>query len=387
MIERYQDPEIERIFSFRNKLRWWRRVELEVARAQEKLGQIPEGTARRLEATLVEELVRTTPILERDTRHDFVAFLQAWRTDQMHRPGDAMNYLHHGLTSSDVEDTALSKQLKQANEMVWNWTQLAIDELDVREAEFTSPTGAYRRVARTHGQWATVGELPLLFSRWSSHLHRTRYELASGSFYVAKISGPAGDYSTVDGRVASMVATELGLVAVAAEMQCVPRDRIARLANALAGVATACSQIALDFRLLALSDVGEVAEGFAEGQRGSSSMPHKRNPITAEKICGVARLARGYASMLQPWELWLERDISHSSVERVAIPDLYHVVCHALRCTRDLVRDAQIDAKRMETNARKAGSVANSALEVVARVAAGEEREEVEQELRNHNHD
>lgn len=381
MDDRYTDTHIADLWSRYHTIALWARVEAEAAMAQARQGLIPRDAAHAIRAGLdkmvkhleVPELHRALILsldaTEADVRHDVVAFLRCASEfiDQNGR-----DWLHFGLTSSDLVDSANSIRLQHADTHIYH----LVESLSAVLAQGVIEHVRTPMLGRTHGQPAEPTTLGVRFHQWRENLDRAlnRANYLSIGAMIGKISGPVGTYAHSPLQVELDVANHLGMyLDPGTATQVVARDGLAAYASALAGVVAACGRIATDFRLMAAR--GEAHEQFGPDQVGSSSMPHKRNPITAEKICGMVRLARGYAAMLQPVDLWEDRDISHSCVERVALPDLLHTVCHALRCTADLVANARWDTGAMDRALKAADRVPFSAWKVLDLVREGMPRQ------------
>lgn len=380
MISRYRDPAIKGLWSEENKYKLWMLVERVAAVAQARHQVIPAGARDGIEqhGRIDPKVVQDIADREETTGHDFVAFLDVWR-EQLRRAGaeDGARFLHFGLTSSDVQDTALGMLLWQSStyvqELLSPLMRLLVDLGDQHLGTV--------RVARTHGQYAEPTTLGVKIMEWLELLKRSSCRLgdAARGVAVGKLSGPVGTYAHNPPEVELEAMGLLDLGSAWGSSQVIARDRLAHWAYCVAAVATACEQIALDFWLLAQSGVQEVQEGYPEGRRGSSSMPHKRNPVTAEKIRGLAHAARRFSEMLQGRVLPLERDIHHSALERIAIPDLLHATCHILVSTDSLLRHAQIDVKRMLANLEDADTEPYTSGVVLALVRLGYARDRAEE--------
>lgn len=384
MDKRYRNTLIADLWSDYAKYDLWCHVESGVAQAQARGGVIPTDAAHAIGAGLDRfrkqlagpeyngQLMLSLQATELDVRHDVVAFLRCAGDfiDDSARP-----YLHFGLTSSDLVDTAAAIRMRHAEPVV---AALA-DKLEEAIARGQEQSMQTPMLGRTHGQPAEPITLGLRFHQWHEYLLRAMNHWISEvpGTMVGKMSGPVGAYTHFAPEVETMLSQDLGfLLDRWSHTQVVPRDYLARWANAAAGLVAACGKIATDFRLMAAR--GEAHEQFGPMQVGSSSMPHKRNPVTAEKICGLVRLARGYAAMLQPIDLWEDRDISHSCVERVAVPDLLHVVCHALESTASLLANARWDTGAMSKALQTADRLPYSAWQTLELITSGYGRPEAE---------
>ena len=352
MIERYCSRQMDFIWSDYNKLAQWAKVEIAVMKAQGQLGIVPPDMHMHLELTLPPSLVRVQ-INEEILRHDVMAFLAAWKENTEHEA--AHRWLHYGLTSSDVVETAQALILTQANVQIGNagYTLLA---------DLISYAGQHRdtiRQGRTHGQAAEptswgyrVADIALALAR-----SLERFIGLADQVRVGHISGPLGNYVHVPRDVEIAVCQALELNVPDSSTQVLMRDSLGAWAYGLANIVTICEALALEIRHGQRSEVAEIFEGTARGQRGSSSMPHKRNPITAEKISGLARMARGYVMPItEGIALWHERDISHSSVERIALPDLCAITEHVLLATSELVAHLDVNRAGMRANIKQQGT-------------------------------
>jgi len=340
VIPRYTRPELAEIWSDHARFEAMRQVE--VAACEEMEGP----TERELEAIrrasfTVEEIAAR----ERVTDHDVAAFVDVLAASA----GPAGRWIHHGLTSSDVLDTGLALQLRRVAELVLPDARALVEAFAERAREFAGALCA----GRTHGVHAepTTFGVKLAGFAFEAERNRVRLERAFAQVCVGAISGAVGTYSASSPDFERRVLARLGLEPEPVSTQVIPRDRHAELLQAIALAATGLERFALELRHLARTEVGEVREPFAAGQKGSSAMPHKRNPIRAEQICGLARVLRGNAlAALEDVALWHERDISHSSVERVILPDSTILLDHLQRRTLQLVRGMVVDVARMRAN-------------------------------------
>jgi adenylosuccinate lyase len=315
MIPRYTRPEMGAIWTEDNKYKIWLEIELLAMEKQEQLGIVPSGTSAKIRPIATFQAARIDEI-ERETKHDVIAFL----TNVAESVGPDSRFIHLGMTSSDVVDTAFSVQCKQAGELLLIGIQKLIDALGARAREFKHTP----MIGRTHGIHAeptTFGiKLAVLYAEMKRA--KERMEHAVKTISVGKISGAVGTFEHLDPSVEEYVCAKLGLEAAPVSTQIVQRDRHAEFFTAIALVGASLEKIATELRHLQRTEVREVEEFFAKGQKGSSAMPHKRNPITWERVSGLARLLRGYAmTAMENVALWHERDISHSSTERVIGPD------------------------------------------------------------------
>jgi adenylosuccinate lyase len=371
MIERYTLPEMAAIWSEAHKYQLWCRVETIVLEAHAAGGTVPAD---------VVEPVRRAPApspdavaaIEAITQHDVIAFLSAW-ADQT-TPREAAAWVHHGMTSSDLLDTALAVQLTEASDLLVAKADALVAALRDHALEHR----ATLRVGRTHGVHAEPDVWGHRVADFAFAMARSRDRLvaARAAVGVAKISGAVGTYSNIDPAVERHVARSLGLRPADVATQVVIRDGISEWVSSLAVLATVCEAIALDVRHGQRTEVRELAEPFGSGQKGSSAMPHKRNPILCERICGVARIVRAQiVPVMEGIPLWHERDISHSSVERIALPDAAIGTDYLLHLTARLVNGLVVDKDRMRTNLDATGGLIYSSAVLLALVEAGMSRE------------
>jgi len=315
MIKRYSPQEIASVWTEENKFKTWLDVEIAAMEAQAELGRVPYEAVQEVKSRAKFDIARIEEI-EKTVKHDVIAFL----TNVGEYVGPSARYLHLGMTSSDVLDTSSAIQLKQSGEIILKHLS-SLQEVVLnlsRQYKYTVMIG------RTHGVHAEPVTFGLKAAIWFDELRRdiNRLIAAIKDISVAKISGAVGTYSNISPEVEAYVARKFGLTPSIGSTQVIQRDRHAAFMTTLAVIAGTLEKIALEIRHLQRTEVLEVEEPFAKGQKGSSAMPHKRNPVNAERICGLARLIRSYSvSALENQALWHERDISHSSVERVIFPD------------------------------------------------------------------
>jgi adenylosuccinate lyase len=371
MIERYTLPEMGAVWSEAHKYQLWCRVETIVLEAHAEAGTVPAD---------VVEPVRRAPApspdavaaIETITQHDVIAFLSAW-ADQT-TPREAAAWVHHGMTSSDLLDTALAVQLTEATDLLVAKANALVAALRDHALEHRATI----RVGRTHGVHAEPDVWGHRVADFAFAMARSRDRLvaARAAVGVAKISGAVGTYSNIDPAVEQHVAASLGLRPADVATQVVIRDGISEWVGSLAVLATVCEAIALEVRHGQRTEVRELAEPFGSGQKGSSAMPHKRNPILCERICGVARIVRAQiVPVMEGIPLWHERDISHSSVERIALPDAAIGTDYLLHLTARLVNGLVVDSDRMRTNLDATGGLIYSSAILLALVEAGMSRE------------
>jgi adenylosuccinate lyase len=344
LIDRYTHPEMGRIWSEQRKYETWLQVEVAAAAAMAEAGLIPAEAARELQDKGAFDIARIDEI-ERVTQHDVIAFT----TSVAEQVGPAARWLHFGLTSSDVVDTAQALQMREACDVILADLMAARDAVKNRAEE-------HRRtpmIGRTHGVHAEPMTFGLKLALWYAELTRDveRVRRAREVVRVGKISGAVGTYAHLDPSIETAVCARLGLEPAPISSQVIQRDRHAELLTTLAIVAASLEKFALEIRGLQKTEIGEVEEPFGKGQKGSSAMPHKRNPIGCEQIVGLARLIRANATAaLENVALWHERDISHSSVERVILPDSFIALDHMLRRFTRIVAGLAVHPERMQQN-------------------------------------
>lgn len=349
MIERYTRPEMGRLWTEESKFETWLEIELLAADAMARLGVIPKGAPSRMRRKARFDSKRISRIEER-TRHDVIAFL----TDVGRHLGPDEKYLHYGLTSSDVIDTALSVRMVRAGDLLLDGLKPVMQRLKQLARKYVRAPIA----GRTHGVFAEPTSLGLKFALWYADCARAKRRLKAAIHTVAvgKISGAVGNFAHLDPRVEAYVCRELGLRPAPISTQIIQRDRHAEYLFAVAAMGAVAEKMALEIRLLHRTEIGELTEGFFAGQRGSSAMPHKKNPILCERICGLARLLRGYAATgLENVALWHERDISHSSAERVIIPDATITLDYILHLLHSVLANLGIHTDRMKDNLKRFG--------------------------------
>jgi adenylosuccinate lyase len=333
MIERYTRPEMGRIWTLENKYRKWLDVELAACEALSEIGQIPPEDLRIILERAAFDISRIDEI-ERETQHDVIAFL----TSVSEFVGPSSRYIHEGLTSSDVLDTSLGLLLVEASDMLLQDLDNLLEVLKRRAFEFKYTV----EMGRSHGVHAEPITFGVKVAVWYAEMlrNRERMQQARESIRVGKISGAVGTFANISPRIEEAVCARLGLKAAPVSTQIIQRDRHAQFFTTLAIIGCSVEKIATEIRLLQHTEIREVEEFFAAGQKGSSAMPHKRNPIASENLSGLARILRGNAlSAMENVPLWHERDISHSSVERVIGPDSTIVLDYMLnRLTRVLDR-------------------------------------------------
>jgi len=333
------------VWSDESKLARWLDVELAALEAWAELGAVPADAVAVIRAQAHAPSPERVAELERETHHDVAAFVDVV-AEQL---GDAGRWVHHGLTSSDVVDTALSLQVRDAGELILVGLQRSFDAVVERAWRHKNDVC----IGRTHGIHAEPTTFGLKLAGWAFELDRARARIvhALETMRVGKLSGAVGTYAATDPELERLACERLGLEPDPVSTQIVQRDRHAELLSALALVAASLEKFALEIRHLARTEVGEVAEPFGKGQKGSSAMPHKRNPVVAERICGLARVVRANALVgLENVALWHERDISHSSAERVVIPDSFLALDYMLDRFGWLVEGLDVRPERMRRN-------------------------------------
>jgi adenylosuccinate lyase len=344
MIDRYMPEDFVEIWSEENMFRTWLRVELEVCRVLAERGWIPRESMQTIEEKADFSVPRIKEI-ENITHHDLIAFT----TSVAEHVGPDSRYIHWGLTSTDVIDTARGLQLKQASSKIL----AAIDELRKAIGERARQHRKTLMMGRTHGVHAEVTTFGLKLAVWYDEMRRNRerFERAAETVSVGKLSGAVGTFAHLDPDVEARVCERMGLKAAPISTQTLQRDRHAEYICTIAIIGSSLDKFATEIRHLQRTEVREVEEPFAAGQKGSSAMPHKRNPVKCEQVSGLSRLLRGYAiSALENVPLWHERDISHSSAERVILPDATSVLCYMLRAMTRIIAKMVVYPERMLKN-------------------------------------
>ena len=370
MIERYTLPEMGNLWTETYKLTTWLQVEIAVCEAQAELGYIPAQAVEEIKAKANFDPKRVLEI-EAEVRHDVIAFL----TNVNEYVGDAGRYIHLGLTSSDVLDTALGLQLVASLDLISQHLEelIQVIRLKAREHRYTVMTG------RSHGIHAEPMTFGFKLAGWLAEVlrHQERLKVLRETIAVGKISGAVGTYANIEPRVEAIACEKLGLKPDTASTQVISRDRHADYVQQLALVAASIERFAVEIRNLQRTDVLEVEEFFAKGQKGSSAMPHKRNPIRSERLTGMARLVRSHAgAALENVALWHERDISHSSVERVILPDACILTHFMLVEITALVKNLLVYPENMARNLNCYGGVVFSQKVLLALIDKGMKREE-----------
>lgn len=324
MIERYKVPEIRKIWSDENKFKKWFEVELAVLNAREEQGEIPEGVTDSLKN--IKFTVRRINEIEEKTRHDVIAFIEAIGE----KSGEEARFLHQGLTSSDIVDTAFALLLVEASHIIESELDEVLSVLKDKALKYKG----LPMMGRTHGVHAEPITLGLKILSWYSEMRRAkeRFLRASSEMRYGKISGAVGNFAYLDPVIEQKALKKLKLKAEPISTQVVPRDRYAEYQFSIAMIGSVIEHIAQEIRHLQRTEIRELEEPFSKGQKGSSSMPHKRNPIICERLCGMSRLLRSYLiTSLENIPLWSERDISHSSTERIYFPDSTELIVYMLK--------------------------------------------------------
>lgn len=370
MIERYTLPEMGDLWTDDYKFKTWLQVEIAVCEAQAELGYIPGEAVEEIKAKANFNRDRILEI-EAEVRHDVIAFL----TNVNEYVGDAGRYIHLGLTSSDVLDTGLALQMLASLNLILE----CVEEL-VQAIRYQAQQHRYTvMVGRSHGIHAEPITFGFKLAGWLAEVLRNRDRLVRlrNDIAVGKISGAVGTYANVDPKIEAIATQKLGLQPDTASTQVISRDRHAEYVQQIALLAASIERFAVEIRNLQRTDVLEVEEFFFKGQKGSSAMPHKRNPIRSERLTGMARIIRGNAvAALENVALWHERDISHSSVERVILPDTCILIHFMLKDTTNLIKNLLVYPENMERNMNVYGGVIFSQKVLLALVDKGMSREE-----------
>ena len=370
MIERYTLPEMGELWTETYKLKTWLQVEIAVCEAQAELGAIPEAAVEEIKAKANFDPKRVLEI-EEEVRHDMIAFL----TNVNEYVGDAGRYIHLGLTSSDVLDTALALQLVASLNII-------LERLEELSQAIRYQAQQHRdtvMIGRSHGIHAEPITFGFKLAGWLAEVCRNRDRLVRlrQQIAVGKISGAVGTYANIDPQVEAIACQKLGLQPDTASTQVISRDRHADYVQQFALLGATIERFAVEIRNLQRTDVLEVEEFFSKGQKGSSAMPHKRNPIRSERLTGMARILRGHAvAALENVALWHERDISHSSVERVILPDVCILTHFMLVEITDLVKKLLVYPENMKRNMNLYGGVVFSQRVLLTLVEKGMNREE-----------
>lgn len=343
MIKRYETEEIKKIFSEEHKMEVWLVVEKAVASIQEKQKIIPPGLGKKLDKIKVDPA--RVEVIERITNHDVIAFLEAVRE----KIGSQSRWLHFGMTSYDLVDTAWALILRQALDVV----SRGIDKLLQILKKLAKKYKNTPQIGRTHGVFAQPITFGYKINSWYQEVLRCKIRLqqAQKEISYGKLSGAVGSYTIIAPEVEKNVMKRLGLKPEPVSTQVIPRDRHTYLLTQLVFYGCALERIATEIRNLSRSEIGEIAEPFARGQKGSSAMPHKQNPITCERICGLVKVLRGYLiPAFENINLWHERDLTNSSVERVIIPDAFHIVHYITKKMLWVLENLRVFPEKMADN-------------------------------------
>ncbi|HEV8148132.1 MAG TPA: adenylosuccinate lyase, partial [Bryobacteraceae bacterium] len=383
MIARYTRPDIGRVFSDENRFTQWLAVELAASEALAELGQVPAAAASALRAYAAFDVQRIHEI-EREVKHDVIAFTTAV-SENMAAAGhaDASRWLHYGLTSNDVVDTAQALVLAEASRLLLEATRMLAASLRRRAFEYKHTV----QIGRTHGIHAEPITFGLKLALWYDELMRgrDRLEAAAHDLRVGKLSGAVGTFGHIAPYAEEKICARLNLRPAAIASQVISRDRHAAWVCALALIAATLEKISLEIRHLQRTEVREAEEPFSEGQKGSSAMPHKRNPVTSEQICGLARIVRSNAqAAFENIALWHERDISHSSVERVILADSAILTDYMLAKTIWLIDGMRVYPERMQRNLESTNGLIFSGQLLLDLSAAGMLREDAYKVVQGH---
>jgi adenylosuccinate lyase len=370
MIERYTRPAMGRIWSEEHKFETWLQVEILACEAQRDLGRIPPEAVEVIKAKAGFEVARIEEI-EAEVRHDVIAFL----TCVAEQVGPESRWIHLGMTSYDMSDTALGLRLKEAGALLTEGVRTLRETIGRRAREHRMTVC----VGRTHGVHAepiTFGlKLAVYYDELRRHLERLEGAIAGVA--VGKISGAVGTFGHLQPEVEAYVCTRLGLAPAPVSTQVVQRDRHAHFVSVLAGIGATLEKLATEIRNLQRTEIREVEEGFRQGQKGSSAMPHKRNPILCERVTGMARLLRGWAQVgLEDVALWHERDLTNSAPERVILPDACIALDYMLAKLNEVMDGLRIYPDRMRENLERTGGLVFSQEVLLALIAVGMSREE-----------
>ena len=370
MISRYRRPKIEAIWSDQNKFKIWTDIECHIADQLGNLGTIPKEAAieiRKKAKFNVEEIIE----IEKKTKHDVIAYIENISS----YIGESSKYFHHGVTSSDIIDTCFSIQLKESAEIIINQLSKLIDSLKQKSQDYKETI----MIGRSHGIHAEPITFGLKMKSFYFEFKRNlkRLKEAQEEISICAISGPVGTYNSIDPSVEEYVSNKLGLISEDISTQIIPRDRHAYFFSILGIMASSIERLAIEIRHLQRTEILEVEEFFDEGQKGSSAMPHKRNPILSENLTGIARYIRSAViPTMENIALWHERDISHSSVERIMAPDIITASDFALSRLNDVIQNLIVYPKNMKKNLNKLGGLHKSQNILLALVQKGLSRKE-----------
>ncbi len=369
MISRYKIEEIDKIWSDDNKFKTWFKVELAVLFAREKLGGIPVGTGKSLQG--IEISAERIKEIEKKTRHDVVSFITAVEE----KGGDSTRFFHQGLTSSDIVDTSFALQVKECSAIIKKELKNILEILKEKALECKG----IPIIGRTHGIHGEPTSLGLKFLSWYSEMKRAskRFDRASKETGYGKISGAMGNFAHLDPEVEELALKKLNLKPEPISTQVVPRDRYAEYIFTIVTIGSTIEHIANEIRHLQRTEIRELEEPFKKGQKGSSAMPHKRNPILCERLSGMSRLLRSYLiTAIENIILWNERDISHSSTERIFFPDATGLIVYMLRKLAFVVKDINIYKDNIEKNIWLTNGLVFSQRVLITLLDKGVKREE-----------
>ncbi len=370
MIDRYSTKRMKEIWSEENKFNTYLKVEISTVKAWNKEGVIPKKDLELISKNAKVNLDRLKEI-EKETKHDVIAFTRSISESL----GEERKWIHYGLTSTDVVDTAYAIQLKKANKYI-------LDNLKNFSSILKEKAILYKKtpvIGRTHGVHAEITSLGLKFLLWHEEMQRNikRFKLASKEIEVGKISGAVGNFVNSPAKIQDFVCKDLGIGSSKISTQIIQRDRHANYISTLSIIGSTLEKIAFEVRNSQRTEVMEMMESFSKGQKGSSAMPHKKNPIASENIIGIARLLRGYViPAMENNVLWYERDISHSSVERVIIPDATNLLDYALTRYGKVIDNLVIDKEKMMDNINLTQGVIFSQRVLTSLIQKGMSREE-----------
>ncbi|MDR0828650.1 MAG: adenylosuccinate lyase [Prevotellaceae bacterium] len=370
MIDRYSRPEMRAIWTEENKFNAYLKVEIYAAEAWSKLGVIPASDVEKLWKNATFSIPRIYEI-EQQTRHDIVAFTRAVSESL----GEEKKWVHYGLTSTDVVDTANGYLIKQANEILLADLERFIEILKNQAQRFKNTPC----IGRTHGIHADITSFGLKFALWYAEMQRNlqRFKSASKDIECGKMSGAVGNFANIPPFVEEYVCEKLGISHALVSTQVIQRDRHAYYMATLAVIASSLEQMALEIRNLQRTEVHEVEENFGKGQKGSSAMPHKRNPISSENICGCARVMRGYmATFYENVALWHERDISHSATERIILPDATELLDYMLVRFSGILENLVVFPENMLENIYKTKKIIFAQRVMILLISKGLSREQ-----------
>jgi adenylosuccinate lyase len=383
MIARYTRPEIGAIWSDHSKYQYWLKVELAASEALAELGYVPPDAAQTLRSLAAFDVSRIQEI-EREVRHDVIAFTTSV-AEILRAKGapEVSRWLHYGLTSNDVVDTAQALQIKDASKLI----DAALEELGSALKNLAFKHKYSPQIGRTHGMHAEPITFGLKVANWWDELERQRKRFADAAeeIRVGKVSGAVGTFGHISPDAEEKICARLGLKPAPISSQVLSRDLHAHYLATLAGITSSLEKIALEIRHLQRTEIREVEEPFAAGQKGSSAMPHKRNPVISEQICGLARVVRANAqAAFEDIPLWHERDISHSSVERIILPDSTILVDYLLAKSTWLISGLRVNTDRMRSNLEQTRGLIFSGQLLLDLAAAGILREEAYTLIQQH---